>query len=131
MKNHPPAFGSLLENVRGQNCGENVLTLNGAGQIFIECYPCHASSNLDRDLGQHETDRRRVFENPPPALHDRIPASQNPPSRVAALDVTLPRPDLLHLLEVEAFEGAVEVFVRLSDFLLVGLHNASNGPASA
>src|ERR1700741_3567563 len=94
VMDHAPTVGPLCENIRGKNCGGNRLPSKRTIQIFIKCNPGKVIANLNRQLRQREANRRLVLKNPPPALHDRIPTSQHPPSRMATLDLSSVGPDL-------------------------------------
>jgi hypothetical protein len=120
--NHAPAVASLAKDVGGEHGSRNVLTFEGAVEIFVECDPGEIAADFDRDIGEHEAYHRRVLEDATPAFHHRFPAAQNAPPGMAALNFAIASPNALHLLHVEAFECAVKALIRRRDFLLVRRH---------
>src|ERR1043166_7069005 len=67
---HAPTFRGFFEDIGRENGGGNVLSLEGTVQVFVKRHPGEIAAHLHGDIGQHETDRWSVVENPPPAFHD-------------------------------------------------------------
>jgi hypothetical protein len=125
MMNHAPAILSLDKYIGRQHRRRNILAIERARQIFVKRDPGKTAAQLDGNIGEHETNDGSILEYAPPALHDRIPAAQNTPTRMAALNDRFPGPDFLHLFDVEALKGAVETFVDPGYFLLVAVHKTT------
>ena len=122
---HAPAIRPLRENIRGKNGGGNRLSFERTIQVFVKCDPRIVIVDFNRNIGQGESNRRRVLKDTPPALHDRSPSPQDAPARMAALNLRLLGPDLFHLFDVQAFESTIEAFIRFEYLLLFFAHNSN------
>src|SRR3989441_6401132 len=115
VEHHPPAVGLALEDVRGDDRGDRHATPHLGEDVLGAGDPGEAARDGELDVADGEADLARVVEDGLPRGPDVVPAGEQGPARVHALDVLAVRPHFLHLGEIEGLERAIEARVGLLD----------------
>src|SRR5580658_3064918 len=120
MHHHEPFVADALEHVGGEHLGLHGAVVTALGKVFLDHQHREIAGHDDVDIANVEAHFEHALENALPTLHHRPPTGQLAPSGMDADDLAILEPDLLHLLEVEALEGAIKISVRFYYGVVVG-----------
>src|SRR5262249_14217368 len=116
MMDEEPAAVPALEEVRRLHLCRDPAVVVTTLDVLGHDHPGEVTLHFDRGVAEREPNLERALEDALPALHHGSPADEKAPSRMDALDVRRPEPDVLHRGELEALERAVEGGVGREDF---------------
>src|SRR5579872_2188494 len=120
MHHHEPIVAHSLEDVGGQYLRFHGAIVAALGEIFFDDNHREVAGHDDIDIADVESHLKHAFENALPAFHHRAPSRQFAPPRMDTNDLAILEPDLLHVLDLETFERAIEFPVRFDYSFVVG-----------
>src|SRR5213593_3797985 len=115
VEHHLPAIVLALEDVRGDDRGDRHAPSHLGEDVLRAGDPGATARDGELNVADGEADLTRVVKDRLPGRADVVPADEQRPARVNALDVIAVRPHLFHLGEIERLERSVEPRVGLLD----------------
>src|SRR5262245_38601313 len=120
---HQPLSTRSLEHVRCEERRHRNPIARAREDVLRADDPRQVGVHVHVDVGDAEAHLTAALEDGVPRLADSFPPGQERPAGVDAANVVGVRPDLIHLGDLEAFEGPVETRVGLLDLGgVVGCH---------
>lgn len=120
VQDQKPSIVFEDENVRRVGLFAAHLLAGGHRDVFEAGHPGDRSLHFDRYLGNIDSHERSVLENLFPACANVFPPGQAIPTRIDADGAGIGRPHLIHEIDIEAFQGEVELKIRLNDLFRIG-----------
>lgn len=108
----PRAFAED-EHVRGLDEGFVETALESAGDVFGASDPGDIAFGMNANSADGDLDAARVCKDARPGVADFVPANDEVPARMDALNPIFLKPDGGHLGDVERLEGGVEALIGL------------------
>src|SRR5689334_2459248 len=108
----PRAFAED-EHVRGLDEGFVEAALERAGDVFGASDPGDIAFGVNANSTESDLDAPRVCKNARPGIADFVPANDEIPAGMDALNPILLKPDGGHFGDVESVEGSVEALIGL------------------
>jgi len=120
VQDQKPSIVFEDENVRRIGLFAAHLFAGGHRDVFEAGHPGDRSLHFDRYLGNIDSHEGSVLENLFPACANVFPPGQAIPTRIDADGAGIGRPHLIHEIDIEAFQGEVELKIRLNDLFRIG-----------
>ena len=121
MQDQQPAVIFKNKNVRGVRFGAIDSIAVGRGSTFQARNPGRRSLNFDRDFRHVDAHQRvGVSKHLFPTRTDIFPAGEPHLAGMNADGAGIGRPHLIHEIDIEAFQGEVELKIRLNDLFRIG-----------
>src|SRR5438477_201261 len=117
MQDKQPAVVFKYKNVGRVGLGAAHFFAGSAGDVFETGNPGSGALNFDGDFRNVDAHERRVAENLVPTGANVFPAGEAIPIRMDAKGAGIRRPDFIHEIDVEAFQGKIELEIRLNYLL--------------
>src|SRR4051812_39322927 len=109
MQREQPSIVLEYEHVRRARTRTLQLIPGGCRDVFKTIHPCHRSMKLHRDSRHVHSHECGVLEDLFPVGANAFPSGQSISAGMNAAGAAIGGPDLLHQIEVEAFECEVEL----------------------
>src|SRR5215475_13411000 len=125
MQHEQPAIVFVNKNVRGICLSAPHLIAVGGGDAFEASDPCRLALDLDGDLRDIDAHEGRVTEDLFPAVPDIFPAGKPRPIGMDTDGAGIRCPNLVHQIDIEAFESEIEFEVGLNNLFRISHKESS------